>query len=136
MSQCGSQDQNHITAVEWDKKIIEIAATEFGIKANQQLEIIHRNAVDFVQESTTKFDLIVVDIFIDNQIPAAIKSSAFQSQLPKISNPKGYLIFNLLNLTKLEEQEIVRCIQQSIDSKIIKVPHHDNRLLIGQFSNS
>lgn len=124
--------QKQITAVEWDKSIIEIAASEFGIKANHQLEIICQDAIDFVQNNHTQFDLIIVDIFIDNQIPLQIKSSGFLSKLQKRINLEGYLLFNLLNLTKLEEKEIMRCIQESVDSKIIQVPNHENLLLIGQ----
>lgn len=126
--------QKQITTVEWDKSIIEIAASEFGIKTNHQLEIIQRDAVDFVQKNTAKFDLIIIDIFIDNQIPQKILAVDFLIQLPKLFKERGTLIFNMLNVSKVDEQNIISCLQECLEVKVIDVPNHENKLLIASLT--
>ena len=56
--------KGQITGVDIDKAIIDIANTYFQLDAIPNLEIIIDDASEFVLKTNTKFDLIIIDIFV------------------------------------------------------------------------
>jgi len=87
--------QHHITAVEIDQAIIEIAEKEFGICQSPSITILNTDAFTFVNETATKFDLIIIDLFIDNKVPDQFYSEEFGKALGGMLTAEGYLLFNL-----------------------------------------
>lgn len=83
-----------ITAIEIDPVLIDLAANEFDIKTNEQLDIINGDASAFVQNTSDIFDLIIVDLFIDNQVPEIFYSTEFWANITRITSTNGYVIFN------------------------------------------
>jgi spermidine synthase len=83
-----------ITAIDIDPKIIAIAKTEFNLVENDQLTIICDDALHFMQSNTTKFDLIIIDLFIDVKVPDAFLKLAFWQDVIKASSTNGSLLFN------------------------------------------
>lgn len=84
-----------IHAVELDAKIIEIAQKEFSIATSDNLKIENGDALDFVSSCTNQFNLIIVDIFIDDKVPEAFYAISFCEQLSTLMSSKSALIFNL-----------------------------------------
>ena len=82
-----------IHAVEIDQKIIDIAKTEFDISAIKNLEIHQADAFNFVKRSKEHYDLIIVDLFIDTEIPPIFLSEEFCQNLTDIC--QNILLFNL-----------------------------------------
>ncbi len=79
-----------ITAIEIDPVIIDIAEKEYNIKSNKNLTIICKDAYGFIKENTIFFDFIIVDLFLDDEIPTQF----FQEQFwLKIINTKQ-ILFN------------------------------------------
>lgn len=89
-----SHYKNPIVAVELDPKVIEIAELEFAISPNEQLEIHEIDALEFVQSDPRKFDLIIVDLFIDTQVPEEIYSYDFWTNICLRMNKNSVVIFN------------------------------------------
>ena len=98
-----------IHAVELDAKVIEIAKKEFSITTSGNLKIENADAFDFVSNCTNKFDLVIVDIFIDNKVPTAFYAINFCEQLLKLMSSKSILIFNLGlgDINKIEKNTVV-----------------------------
>lgn len=91
------QYQGHLTAIEIDPVIIELADTEFGIRPDAQLEIVRADAFEWVHTApTSQFGLIVVDLFVDLALPAGLQTTAFWQELRRILRPGGYILFNTL----------------------------------------
>ena len=86
-----------ITAVEIDPVIIKVANDEFGIKEDGKLKIVNQDAVTFVRHGSGVYDLIVIDIFIDDTIPAGIFQEDFWHALVRQTTPEASLIFNSLS---------------------------------------
>ncbi len=61
---------NHITAVDIDPIIIKIAKEEFDIIESKNLKIICEDAQLFMQLNSQKFDLIIIDLYIDVKVPS------------------------------------------------------------------
>lgn len=87
--------QKEIIAVELDAKIINIAKEEFLIKETERLKIVHQNALDYIIESNRIFDLIIVDIFVDQKVPEVFYTDVFCEQLQRNLTDKGTVLFNL-----------------------------------------
>ena len=58
-----------IVAIDIDPVIIDIAKNEFNLKEDENLQIICEDALKFMQSNTHEFDLIIIDLFIDIQVP-------------------------------------------------------------------
>lgn len=87
--------QGKILAVEWDKKIIEIARDEFSIFQFENLVVENEDAFDFVNHSADKFDLIIIDLFIDTEVPPKFYSMDFIEKINLLMSSDSSLIFNL-----------------------------------------
>lgn len=99
-----------ITAVELDPVIIQIAATEFGIRPDDTLNIVCADAFAWVATApAAAFRLVIVDLFIDLELPAGLQTPDFWQHLWRLLRPGGYVLFNTLTRTPLwiEGQEIL-----------------------------
>jgi len=85
-----------ITAVDIDPVIIQIADKIFGITSDENTNIICSDAFDYVKNDNKKFDLIIIDLFIDNEVPKKILSLEFWEEIIKKTEKDGYIIFNTL----------------------------------------
>ncbi|MCF1190154.1 methyltransferase domain-containing protein [Mangrovimonas sp. AS39] len=86
--------QNKITAVDIDPTMISITKEEYGLQENEFLELICMDAHEFVSNATSKFDLIIVDIFVDDQVPKLFLERPFWSELVHRFSKQGQLLFN------------------------------------------
>ncbi len=88
-----------ITAVEKDAVIIQVAKDEFGIKENAATEIICADALSFVKDIKKQYNLIIVDIFIDNTVPKSFLEIPFWKNVIDKISPSGQFLFNSINDT-------------------------------------
>lgn len=92
-----------ITAIELDPVVIDIAEKEFGITESEDLNIIVGDAYDYTLETKSRFDLTIIDIFIDIYVPDKFYSTKFWEAITKAVNLNGFVLFNTgIDLT--EEQ--------------------------------
>ncbi|WP_369998813.1 spermidine synthase [Winogradskyella sp.] len=83
-----------IVAVEIDPVVIDIAKTEFGISESENLKIVCADAFEFVKDSKAKFDLIIVDLFIDLTVPDQFLADEFWDNVISLKSSSGSIIFN------------------------------------------
>jgi spermidine synthase len=88
-----------VVAVEIDPEVLRLAETHFGLVQSPVLEVVLADATEFVFQCAERFDMVVVDVFIDDQVPEAACSEAFLQQLGKLLNPGGLVAFNRLGHT-------------------------------------
>lgn len=84
------------TGIEIDDVIIEMVS-EYVIKSlKSSIELINTDASIYVATSTDTFDLICVDLFLDDIIPDQFKSLDFLNQLKSKLNKRGCVLYNML----------------------------------------
>jgi spermidine synthase len=88
-----------IVAVEIDPEVIRLAEAHFGLKERPRLEVELADATEFVFRCAERFDMVIVDVFIDDQVPEAACTEEFLQQLGRLLNPEGLLLFNRLGHT-------------------------------------
>ncbi|WP_047549662.1 spermidine synthase [Psychroserpens sp. Hel_I_66] len=111
--------EKQITAVDIDPVVIKIAEDEFGIKNNDKLNIICQDALLFVEQNTQEFDLIIIDLFIDVDIPKPFLKLHFWSHILNLKSSNGVILFNA-SLEK-EKTDDLKKIIAFLKSKVYKV---------------
>lgn len=90
------QKEIKILGVEKDKEIIQLAEKYFSIDKYKNLNLVCYDAYEFVLNCHEKFDLIVVDVFVDRNVPDKLMEEKFLSQLRNLLSEVGILFFNLV----------------------------------------
>lgn len=74
-----------ITGVEIDPVVIKIAKQYFDADKISSLKIINQDATEFVKNTKSKFDLILVDCYQGFKIPSVFENEKFLKSLSNIS---------------------------------------------------
>lgn len=95
-----------IDAVEIDDKIIDLCKKY--LKTDYTVNYIHQDAFQFVDDCTKTYDLIAVDLFIDDQTPEKFITKTFIQHLKRIGSAQCILLFSKLDVSrenKIENQK-------------------------------
>ena len=107
--------KSQLTAVEIDENMIHIARTYFQIEQISNLNIIHQNAVTFLQthshNTNRKYEAILVDCYIGHQIPSILETDEFLNDLNTIIKQTGSICFNRLNARGQQAHQSQKFIQ-------------------------
>lgn len=96
-----------ITGVEVDAEVIDLAKKYFNLMQLEErfaLEIVVQNAITFAKEESRTWDLVLVDLFIDDLVPALAQKPAFLEDLRGLVAPKGMVIFNRITDSPLGKE--------------------------------
>ncbi|MHA6278655.1 spermidine synthase [Salinimicrobium sp. CAU 1759] len=122
-----------ITAVEIDQTIIEIAINEFGIEAHHPLELVCADAEAYVSSTPEKFGLIIIDLFLDLEVPGQFFSEGFWKDLAGLLQPDGKILFNA-GVNSAHEAEISNLLKNDklgLDFRKKEEVYGSNTLLLG-----
>ncbi len=89
-----------ITGVEIDPEIIKVANSYFNLSQIPNLSIVISDAFEFVLQANEKYDLIIVDIFQDTNMPGFLFENFFTEKLCSLLQYKGHILFNTMVLNK------------------------------------
>jgi spermidine synthase len=127
------QFNKHITAVELDEVIIKIAQDTYGIFEDNRLKIICADATSFVQNCTANFDLIIIDLFIDCEVPKQFYEQEFIANIKKIMTQNGTFIFNLgMDLDNTLVKRVQNHFGTYVDFQVLEKLNDTNTVLIGK----
>jgi spermidine synthase len=76
-------------------------------EVKSKVNLICADAYQFVMNCKEKFDLIAVDVFLDDIIPASFEKDEFLSRLAVLLSPEGIVVYNRLSQNKndIEQNE-------------------------------
>lgn len=103
--------KNKITGVEIDADVIEIANQYFQLDEIKNLSIVIDDAFEFVLKSKDKYDLIIIDVFQDINMPNFLFEEFFCNRISFLLNHRGYIIFNTMCLTNEDNKRNKNYIQ-------------------------
>ena len=83
-----------ITAVDIDPIIIDIAKNEFNLKENENLKIVCEDALKFMASNSHRFDLIIIDLFVDTEVPKSFLEFSFWQNVIEACATNGSILFN------------------------------------------
>jgi spermidine synthase len=99
-----------IKAIDIDPLMINVAHDEFGIRIDKRTQIECGEASSYIRRETKTFDLIIVDLFIDDHVSKEILTNEFWCSLKDRVSRSGYIIFNSMH----ESYAITRAIKYEI----------------------
>lgn len=95
-----------ITAIERDEVVIEFAKKYFGIEKHNNVSIINEDAFEYVGSTDNKYDLIISDLFIDNDVPQIFASKEYLSNLKRISRDNSCIMYNKMTEDIIHKNEL------------------------------
>lgn len=93
-----------ITGVEIDPIVVEIANSYFSLSEIAGLKLVTKDAFEFVLRTTEKYDLIIIDIFQDTNMPNFLFEEFFINRINFLLNVDGFILFNTMTLTAKDKQ--------------------------------
>jgi spermidine synthase len=95
----------HYTAVEIDEAVIDLASKYALPEIDSSVELICTDALIYVAQQPARFDMICVDIFLDDVVPDVFEQEAFLLGLKNMLNPDGLLLYNRLAATEEDKSK-------------------------------
>lgn len=94
-----------IDSVELDPAIVYIGQKYFDLDKYSERHTIHQmDAFEYVLRCQKRYDLIVIDIFQDANMPTFLFENYFAERLKRILNINGFILFNTITLNELEKR--------------------------------
>ena len=123
-----------IVGVELDAEIIELANFYFNLNKITNFKCIIDDAAHFVTTSEDSFDLIIIDIFQDTEMPEFLFQEIFINSIKKRLNLNGFIIFNIMLLDVTKKDKIKNYLNhfeaQNYSKKVLKNVERYNDLII------
>ena len=92
-----------LTGVEHDPAVLALGQRYFRLdELLRQLkpELVVEDAVEFVKQESRVWDLVIVDLFVDDTVPTTAQQPSFLEALRGILADKGLLMFNFIADTR------------------------------------
>lgn len=107
---------NPIQCVEIDPIMIEIAQSEFDFNQFKEVDVVINDASLWVNNHSSTYQWIIVDLFIDNIIPEVFCSESFWYSLDKLLTKNGVLITNTItsNENKKDNEMVIASILSAL----------------------
>jgi spermidine synthase len=84
----------HITAVDIDHEIISFYKKYFAADTNSYTTLVCKDARGFIKSTKQRFDLIIVDLYIGNDVPEFVTEKSFFTTINKNISPAGNVLVN------------------------------------------
>lgn len=95
-----------VKGIEFDDKIIDLYNRYFKSHVRSQLNIAIQDANTYVNQSQEKYDLILVDLFLDLKVATCVYTPEFLNGAIKLLNPTGTIVINVIALNS-EDQYLI-----------------------------
>jgi len=123
-----------ITGVDIDTTVIEIANKYFRLNEIPNLEIIIDDAFEFVLKTKEKYDLIIIDIFQDTNMPNFLFETFFIKRIGFLLKQNGCAMFNTMLLTENDNQRNKNYLDEvailGFSTVVVPRIEHHNELII------
>jgi len=96
---------NPITGIDADECVLDAAKRHFNIERLKDLTLVCSDALEFMEACRVQYQLIVVDIYVDKNVPGPFESAEFVRHLRRCLSDGGKVVFNkFAGTTTLEQQ--------------------------------
>lgn len=92
------------TAVEVDEAVLYLASKYVLPNLQSNITLVEADAFAFVRQCRETFDLICMDIFLDDTIPPKFERSSFLENLQALLAENGVLLYNRLAATRKDKR--------------------------------
>ena len=113
--------KNHVLdAIENNLGVIEVCSRYFLTEQIKNLHSIHQDALVYVQNSTTRYQHLMIDLFNATSFPEHCNHAAFFGHCRRLLLPGGILAINLAN--HHEQRPVLMHIRAHFDQCTVAIP--------------
>lgn len=130
------EPQVQIDAVEIDPAVVRLADEYFAVRAGGNVRVHTADAVEFVESTEDRYDLILMDAFLrpssdtdPTGVPTRLKTLAFLGRLKRALSPGGVVAFNVNEHASVAE-DILAVVAVFGDAAVYRSPPADNKVVI------
>jgi SAM-dependent methyltransferase len=91
------------TGVEIDEAVIYLASRYVMDELDSEIELVQADAYAFIHQNHIKYDLICIDIFVDDKIPEPFLTEEFLLEVSDSLSKNGFILFNHLAYYKSDK---------------------------------
>ena len=95
----------HYTAVEIDAEVLRLANVYGVSDLKSSMDFRVMDAYMYAAFCEEKFDMICMDVFLDDTVPTELENDDFLNNLKDMLTPNGILLFNKLAFHKKDKIE-------------------------------
>jgi len=95
-----------IDGVEIDNKVIELGEKYFHTDLLKNVTIHHASADQFLEDCQKKYDLIIIDVYIDMRVPEELETEQFLIRVKNALRIGGLVVFNKYVYSKTTRDQI------------------------------
>lgn len=124
-----------IVGVEIDEKIIEFGEKYFDTDKLTNTTVICDSALNFITNTNQKFDLVIIDVYVDTKVPEELETQIFLGNLKQTLNMNGVVIFNKLlysNDVKHQIPELKNLYQEVFGEVDIHTFMHTGKIFVAK----
>jgi len=89
-----------IDVVEIDPEMPAIAKKYFYFSISERLRLFINDAFFYIRDTDKKYDIVLMDAYIENQLPETVDSTAFFAETARVLAPNGIFVANLMTVNK------------------------------------
>lgn len=115
----------HFTCIELDEVVANWALKYTFSRMASSVEVITTDAAIFIEICEEKYDLIVVDLFVDDLVPTEFEQAWFLDECERLLAPGGYLLYNRLYQKDRERKLTERFFEHTFKSVFPAAFHLD-----------
>ena len=97
------QKKYYYSAVEIDPEVLRLANRYVVHELKSNIEFHIMDAYTYVHYCDEKFDMICMDVFLDDVVPEELEQADFLENLKEMLTPDGILLFNKLAFQKKDK---------------------------------
>lgn len=121
------------TGIEIDEEILRLASDYTLPKLQSPYTLITADAYAYAAQSQDQFDMIAIDVFVDDTIPAKFEESQFLENAEKMLAKDGLLLMNRLTTTDSDKEKYQSFLEETfspIFTEAIGITVDDNTILL------
>lgn len=118
-----------ITGVEIDPVVIEFSKKYFGTDELSNTTIFCQDAYSYLKNDPNKYDLIVIDLFVEERVPIQFAKKEFIELLKSHLTPDGHLFYNRITnspFSLIETTDLIEKMRVVLNSEVSVVSFEKN----------
>jgi spermidine synthase len=105
-----------VDAVELDAEVVDVAKRFFVLPDDPRVRVIVDEGSHFIETAVDTYDIVVVDAFEDDRIPAQLTTDSFLRAVRDRMSEGGVIVYNLIGSLTGERSEPFRSLYRALSS--------------------
>lgn len=119
-------------AVDISESVLSLARRYFEFPENEQWQIIHDDIKHYVEVCTERYDLIIIDIAVEQKTPEWVFEQQFLNQCKALLTEHGQVSFNLLVEGANEFMHYLSAVRRTFKQRTVclSLPNYRNTVVL------